>query len=208
MSSLLSCDNDDIQATVQYTLTVSASEGGTISTEGGIYDEGTEVTITATPSEGYFFAGWEGNDSTSESLTITLNSNQTLQALFELNPLDPIIGVWYGSGSFTNAFDILVNFETTLTYVGSGSATNESIFTGDFNQDGVIQTNDLTIEFSWENTSPSPDFNSLNHIYNVSTTNSQTGEVNITTAVWNFGVDYDSAVSTTQGGQINNWTRR
>ena len=72
----------------------------------------------------------------------------------------------------------------------------------------ALQTNDLTIEFSWENTSPSPDFNSLSHSYNISTTNSQTGEVNITSAVWDFGVDYDSAVSTTQGGQINNWTRR
>ena len=208
MSSLLSCDNDDIQATVQYTLTVSASEGGTISTEGGIYEEGTQVTITATPSEGYFFAGWEGNDSTSESLTIILNSNQTFQALFELNPLDPIIGVWYGSGSFTNQFDILVNFETTLTYVGSGSATNESIFTGDFNQDGNTQTNNTTTEFSWENTSPGPDFNSLSYTYNNSTTNQQTGEVSIMAFIWDFAEDYNSAVTTTEAGVINNWSRR
>ena len=74
-------------APTQYSLTVTAAEGGTVSTEGGTYDEGTEVTITATPSEGYRFTGWEGNDSTSESLTITLNSNQTFQALFELIPL-------------------------------------------------------------------------------------------------------------------------
>ncbi|MDA0792774.1 MAG: hypothetical protein O3B46_06645, partial [Bacteroidetes bacterium] len=40
-------------APTQYTLTVSAGEGGTVSTEGGTYDEGTEVTITATPAEGY-----------------------------------------------------------------------------------------------------------------------------------------------------------
>ena len=208
MSSLLSCDNDDIQTTVQYTLTVSASEGGTISTEGGIYDEGTEVTITATPSEGYFFAGWEGNDSTSESLTITLNSNQTFQALFELISLDPIIGVWYGSGSFTNQFDILVNFETTLTYVGFGSATNESIFTGDFNQDGNTQTNNTTTEFSWENTSPGPDFNSLSYTYNNSTTNQQTGEVSIMAFIWDFAEDYNSAVTTTEAGVINNWIRK
>ena len=71
-------------APTQYSLTVTSGEGGTVSTEGGVYDEGTEVTITATPSEGYRFTGWEGNDSTSESLTITLNSNQTFQALFEL----------------------------------------------------------------------------------------------------------------------------
>ena len=74
-------------APTQYSLTVTAAEGGTVSTEGGTYDEGTEVTITATPSEGYRFTGWEGNDSTSESLTITLNSNQTYQAQFELIPI-------------------------------------------------------------------------------------------------------------------------
>ncbi len=71
---------------VEYTLTVSAAEGGTVSTEGGTYEEGTEITITATPSEGYRFTGWEGNTSTEESLTITLNSNETYQALFELIP--------------------------------------------------------------------------------------------------------------------------
>jgi len=76
------------QRVKQYILTVTSAEGGTVSTEGGTYDEGTEVTITATPSEGYRFTGWEGNSSTSESLTITLNSNQTYQALFELIPID------------------------------------------------------------------------------------------------------------------------
>jgi len=70
----------------QYTLTVSATEGGTVSTEGGTYDEGTEVTITATANDGYRFTGWEGNTSTSESLTITINSNVTYQALFEVIP--------------------------------------------------------------------------------------------------------------------------
>ena len=73
-------------APTQYTLTVTAVEGGTVSTEGGTYDEGTEITINANANEGFRFTGWEGNDSTSESLTITLNSNQTYQALFELIP--------------------------------------------------------------------------------------------------------------------------
>ena len=72
---------------VEYSLTVSAADGGTVSTEGGTYDEGTEVTITATANEGYRFTGWEGNSSTSESLTVTLNSNQTYQAIFELIPI-------------------------------------------------------------------------------------------------------------------------
>ena len=71
----------------QFTLAVSASNGGTVSTEGGDFEEGTEVTITATANTGYRFTGWEGSDSTSESLTITLNSDQTYQALFELIPI-------------------------------------------------------------------------------------------------------------------------
>ncbi len=122
--------------------------------------------------------------------------------------IDPIIGVWYASGSFTNAIGIPLDFETTLTYSDLGSATNKSIFTGDFNQDGVTQTNDTTTAFSWENTTPSPDFNSLSYTYKNSTLNSQTGVVNVASVVWDFSEDFNSAVTTTQGGQINNWIRR
>ena len=98
---LFSCSKDEetqaptntIQTTtpetvvVQYTLTVTASEGGSV-TDGGTFDDGTEVVITASPIDGYRFTGWEGNSSTNESLTVTLSSNQTLNALFELIPLN------------------------------------------------------------------------------------------------------------------------
>ena len=67
----------------QYTLTVTAGEGGTVSTAGGTYDEGTEVTITATPAEGYEFVGWEGSDSTEASLTLSLGGNISIEANFE-----------------------------------------------------------------------------------------------------------------------------
>ena len=53
---------------VEYTLSVSSTEGGTVSSEGGTYDEGAEVTITATANEGYAFIGWDGIDSTNESV--------------------------------------------------------------------------------------------------------------------------------------------
>jgi hypothetical protein len=65
----------------QYTLTITASDGGSV-TDGGTFDDGTEVTITATPDEGYEFVGWEGNDSSNSDLTIILNSNQTIKANF------------------------------------------------------------------------------------------------------------------------------
>jgi hypothetical protein len=69
----------------QYTLTVTAGEGGSVSA-GGTFDDGTSVSVTATPAEGYEFVGWEGSTATEENLTITLNSNQDYQALFELIP--------------------------------------------------------------------------------------------------------------------------
>ena len=71
-------------APTQYTLTVTSGEGGTVSTEGGTYDEGTEITINATPDEGYEFVGWEGSDSDSNSLSITLNADVNFQAIFGL----------------------------------------------------------------------------------------------------------------------------
>ena len=67
---------------VQYTLTVTAGEGGTVSTEGGTFDEGTEVNITATPDQGYEFVGWEQSNSNSNSLTITINSDISMLAIF------------------------------------------------------------------------------------------------------------------------------
>ena len=87
---LFSCSPDEeTQAptnTVQYTLSTTAGEGGSV-TDGGTFDDGTEVIITASPIEGYRFTGWEGNSSTNESLTVTLSSNQTYEALFELTPI-------------------------------------------------------------------------------------------------------------------------
>ena len=59
----------------QYTLAVSAGDGGTVSTEGGTYDEGTSITVSANPDDGYEFVRWEGSDETERELVISINSN-------------------------------------------------------------------------------------------------------------------------------------
>ena len=69
---------------VQYSLTVSAAEGGTVSTEGGTYDENSEVTITATANEGYRFTGWEGVESDESTITLSVTSDIELRAIFNL----------------------------------------------------------------------------------------------------------------------------
>lgn len=66
----------------QYTLTVTAGEGGSVSTAGGTYNDGTSISISATPNEGYAFIGWNGSDSTSSTISITLSVNTTIEALF------------------------------------------------------------------------------------------------------------------------------
>ena len=132
----------------QFTLTVTSGEGGTVSTEGGTYDEGTEVTITATPAEGYEFVGWEGNDSTEASLTVTLGANTTLNAIFlnldyfELqqnfivipngtNLYMDNIGAAINGGSIPGVFIYTIDGETYL-YI-SGTACSEGECEGAYN---------------------------------------------------------------------------
>lgn len=69
----------------KYALFVSASDGGTVSTDGGLYSEGEKVTVTAIPDPGYIFTGWEGSDETSPTLEVLLSQSVTLKASFKLN---------------------------------------------------------------------------------------------------------------------------
>ena len=119
-----------------YQLTVTSTEGGSISSEGGEYNEGTEVTITATPDEGYRFTGWS-DDSTEESITITLSEDTTLEALFELIPVYTVTVTSTEGGSVsTEGGEYEEGTEVTITatpdegyrFIGwSNSSTEESI---------------------------------------------------------------------------------
>ena len=105
-------------APTQYTLTVSAGEGGTVSTEGGAYDEGTNVTVTATPAEGYEFVGWEGSDETINSISITLSADISLTALFQNTIVSEIIGKWdFSSDTGKNSCTVIsIIFSSDLSF--------------------------------------------------------------------------------------------
>jgi len=72
----------------QYTLNIAAGTGGTTDPEPGgyIYDQGTEVTITANPGIGYGFSGWNGDvpsgHENNNPLTITMDGDKTIAANF------------------------------------------------------------------------------------------------------------------------------
>ena len=70
------------QAPVSYSITISAGAGGSVSSSGGSYEAGTQLSITATPEGEYIFSGWS-NGATANPLSITVESNLNLTANFE-----------------------------------------------------------------------------------------------------------------------------
>ena len=81
--SLIQTPEPETPAPTQYTLTVSAGEGGSVSTNGGTYESGTEITLTANPNEGYRFIGWSGDASgLTNTLILVMNDNINITANF------------------------------------------------------------------------------------------------------------------------------
>jgi hypothetical protein len=77
----------------QLTLTVNAEGEGRIEVDGAevavpfdeVLDDGHEVVLTATPAEGWWFLGWEGDYSGADaSLTLTIEADTAVTAVFAL----------------------------------------------------------------------------------------------------------------------------
>jgi hypothetical protein len=80
-----------------YTLTISASTGGATdpAVRDHIYPVGTNVTVTAIPDVGYDFANWmlDGVNYTDNPITVTVDANHTLHAVFVVIPPPEIVEV-------------------------------------------------------------------------------------------------------------------
>ncbi|MBF0339827.1 MAG: dockerin type I repeat-containing protein [Magnetococcales bacterium] len=96
-------------------LTVSTSGSGTVvSTPAGItcgsectkfYNAGTPVTLTATPSVGYLFGGWQGDCSGSGTCSLTITTAKNATATFKLNTIKLDID---GNGQVDAADGVLI----------------------------------------------------------------------------------------------------
>jgi uncharacterized repeat protein (TIGR02543 family) len=120
-------DNSPI-APIKYTVSVSASDGGSVSTSGGEYNENTSVSITANPQQGYEFSGWTGTTLTGSSISIKVTSNQTITANFTRSIYTLTLGS-VGSGEVTQQ---VINSERREDYESGKTirltATPESQF--------------------------------------------------------------------------------
>ena len=102
----------------QYSLTVTAGTGGSVSTSGGTYDDGSSVSITATPNDGYEFSGWNGSNSTNSTISVTINSNTIIEALFTEIPI---------TETTSSTYSITVTAQSSSNYILSGSDQNGDV---------------------------------------------------------------------------------
>lgn len=73
-----------VMITRRYDVTITAGDGGTVDNEGGRFTAGTELTVTATPAEGYRFVQWSDGVTTNPR-TIVVDGHLTLAAEFAVN---------------------------------------------------------------------------------------------------------------------------
>ena len=68
---------------VNYTLTLTASEGGTVSPESGSFGENESLELLATPDSTYVFVNWTGSStSTDNPLSVTMDADKNYTANF------------------------------------------------------------------------------------------------------------------------------
>jgi uncharacterized repeat protein (TIGR02543 family) len=126
---------------VNYTLSVTATNG-TVTPNGGSYQQGTSVTLTATPSAGYQFSGWTGDVvSTTNPITVVMNGNKNIVANFTLLPVNFTLSVTATNGTVTpNSGTYLQGTSVTLT-----ATPNAGYKFNGWSGDTIAATNPLKI---------------------------------------------------------------
>jgi hypothetical protein len=100
----------------QYTITATAGPNGSVS-GGGTFDEGTSVTLTATPNSGYDFDGWYENNTkisgAGATYIFTATANRTLGARFVSTFVVPPTGI-PGIRGYTTAMIVFLLISAVL----------------------------------------------------------------------------------------------
>lgn len=117
--------NKNVTATftlIQRVLTANISGSGSVllNPPGGVYNDGTVVTLTAQNGTGFRFSGWSGDlTGASNSATLTMNANKTVTATFTLLPA-AIVHEETVSGKISNS--------TTVTTLAPLTGVNGQLY--------------------------------------------------------------------------------
>ena len=141
-----------------YTVTLTTENG--VVTGAGEYEHGTEVTLTATPSEGYHFVQWS-DGVTDATRTITVTDNITLSAEFAINvytvTLNAENGVVTGAGEYEHGTEITLTATPNEGYHfvkwsdGVTEATRTITVTDNVNLSAEFAINVYTVTLTTEN---------------------------------------------------------
>jgi len=150
----------------KYSLSISTSGEGTVAEEviiqGSIteteYNAGTTVRLTATPNEGWVFAGWSGDvQSTDNPIEVSIEKGMSINALFDkleiisieiLNPIDSLVistvHKFQVEGTYSNGTKIDLSDEVEF------ESLNENITLLDNNQFTVARSGLFSIEIKYQ----------------------------------------------------------
>ena len=147
---LLSCSKDSPipdavlstpePSVTKFTLAVAGSEGWSVDISGGTYNENSNVSVTASPAQGYVFSGWTGNAlGSTNPLTVNMTGNKDITATFSRSQYALTDGV-VGYGSVNQE---LVSSAKSKTDYDSGSTVHLTATpeTGRVNQASGIISN-------------------------------------------------------------------
>ncbi len=99
---------------VQYNITVSATDGGSVNDVSGTYNSGDMIELIATPMEGYEFVQWSDGVSTNPR-TLTVTGNKSLTAIFRIRTIS--ISVTAGPGGTVNGtVSGFYNYGTSVSF--------------------------------------------------------------------------------------------
>jgi uncharacterized repeat protein (TIGR02543 family) len=129
----------------QYTLTIPASTGGTVTKNPNqaTYAHGTVVTLTPVPSTGYHFVSWGGDASGSLSpLNVTMDSDKNITAAFGLDTFTVAVSVVGNGTAARNPSLSSYPYGTSVTLTGTPDAGNAFV---SWSGDTSTTTNPLSI---------------------------------------------------------------
>ncbi len=149
--------------TVTYDITLSANpaDGGSVN-GAGTYEEGTSVTVTATPAEGYSFVNWTEDGtavSADAAYTFTISGNRTLVANFNvviptvnilsigdysaISGAETTISVNLNNSDDVVAFQLDIPLDASLSYVSGSAALTSRATANHFMTAQVVSNNTL-----------------------------------------------------------------